>query len=204
MKAYAAACDRNKAVILEVLKRYLNQTEPSPSLPLLLEVGSGTGQHSIYFSQALPQLRWQPSDRAEQLDDIRAWQQDEPQANNLAPLELDLNQPTWPVDSADHIFTANTLHIVSLALVQRFVDGAKATLNPRGYLFIYGPFNCEGKYTSDSNAEFDIWLQQRDTNSGIRDFEFIHQALTADNCCKLIEDVQMPANNRMLVYQKNH
>ena len=204
MTAYSAACDKNKAPIAEVLTRYLKPTKTnSISPPVLLEIGSGTGQHAVYFSGVLPHIQWQPTNQAHLLANIENWRCESPQANCLPPLACDLNNAHWPLNEADHIFTANTLHIVSWPLVLRFIAGVQTTLKLNGYLFIYGPFNYAGNYTSDSNAKFDLWLKQRDTNSGIRDFEAVNKQLTANQSISLVEDVTMPANNRLLVFQKN-
>jgi hypothetical protein len=66
---------------------------------------------------------------------------------------------------------------------------------------IYGPFNYNGSFTSDSNANFDQWLRNRDPLSGIRDFEAV-MALAESAGLKLLKDNAMPANNRLLVLQK--
>lgn len=77
--------------------------------------------------------------------------------------------------------------------------GVRRVLRPGGYFCLYGPFNYQGNYTSDSNREFDLWLKQRDPAMGIRDVEAI-QALAQD--LTPIADHAMPANNRLLVWQK--
>lgn len=208
MKAYAASCDKNKQAILDVLKRYLPAQKSSVNPPeTVLEVGSGTGQHAVYFAEQLAHLNWQPSDRAQQLGDIESWRAESSANNCLAALALDLDDSDWPLKNADHIFTANTVHIVSWPRVIKLLEGVAKTLNPQGYFFIYGPFNYKGQFTCESNAGFDQWLKQRDADSGIRGFESICQNLASvknhSDRLALIEDVSMPANNRMLVFQKS-
>lgn len=207
MKAYSAACDKNKYAIAKVLQRYLAKqylekqfSEKKPAT--LLEIGSGTGQHAVFFAEQFPQLNWQPSDRAIHLMDIESWRSEAGLANCLPSIVLDLEQP-WPAINVDHIFTANTLHIVRWELVLRLLNAATNALNKGGYFFIYGPFNYAGQFTSESNASFDIWLKQRDPDSGIRDFEKIKAITCTDQAMRLVEDVIMPANNRLLVFQKN-
>jgi len=75
-------------------------------------------------------------------------------------------------------------------------------LLPKGaFLILYGPFNYNGKYTSDSNKHFDIWLKNRDHQSGIRDIEALDE-LANQAGLTLIKDVEMPANNRILQWIK--
>jgi len=173
----------------------------------VLEIGSVTGRLAVSFAEQLAHLNWQPSDRQPQLADIESWRADCAANNCLAALALDLDDVNWPLKKADHIFTANTVPIVSWPRVIKLLEGSGQTLNSQGYFFIYGPFNYNGQFTSESNAGFDQWLKQRDVDSGIRDFESICQKLAnvKDQSDKLdlIEDVTMPANNRMLVFQKS-
>ena len=79
--------------------------------------------------------------------------------------------------------------------------GVGATLPPAGVFVLYGPFHYGGKATSPSNAEFDAWLRGRDPASGVRDFEDLRD-LAAGRGLALEEDNAMPANNRLLVFQK--
>ncbi len=65
-KPYAEACDENKRPILAQLQRLFRDTRS------VLEIGSGTGQHGVFFAAALPDLIWQTSDREENLEGIRA------------------------------------------------------------------------------------------------------------------------------------
>jgi hypothetical protein len=184
MKPFSEACERNRAPILAVLKRVLARSRR------VLEIGSGTGQHAAYFAPELPHLVWQASDIAEHLPGIRQWVSAPP------PIELDVDLP-WPVIEADAVFSANTCHIMSWPQVERLFAGIGA-LAPRA-LALYGPFNYNGRHTSESNARFDAMLRGRDPASGIRDFEAI-VALAARRGLQLQEDNAMPANNRLLVF----
>lgn len=193
-KPYSQACENNKPYILPLL------TESFKQCKSVLEIGSGTGQHAVHFAQHLPWLTWQTSDVLPNHPGINQWLSECPVDNVLTPIALDLNSP-WPVNTVDAIYTANTLHIVSWTLVQKFFTGVAEHLNPNGMLCIYGPFNYQGKYTSDSNANFDLWLKQRDRNSAIRDFEAII-GLANHTELSLVDDHAMPANNRLLVFKR--
>lgn len=193
-RPFSQACENNKTAILEVLKSHFMQVDS------VLEVGSGTGQHAVFFAQQLPHLQWQPADQAEYLDGIEAWRSWAQLPNVLAPLTLNVNQP-WPVRATPAIFSANTVHIMSWAEVENFFATINTVLMPDGVFCLYGPFNYGGQYTSDSNANFDQWLKSRDPLSGIRDFEAIDK-LALQAGLSLLKDYPMPANNRCLVWVK--
>jgi predicted N-acyltransferase len=196
-KAFSQACENNKDAILSTLQTAFKNSRQ------VLEIGSGTGQHAVYFARNLPHLQWQTSDLLINHAGINQWITQYPSNNLSSPITVDLNTPwaaslTRPVDA---IFTANTLHIISWPLVHKFFDGVAQCLAKNGTLCIYGPFNYQGKFTSASNADFDLWLKDRDSGSGIRDFEAIQQlAQTAG--LTLTTDHAMPANNRLLVLTK--
>lgn len=193
-KPFSQACENNKTAILPLL------TESLKDCKTLLEVGSGTGQHAVYFAPNLPWLTWQTSDMAINHQGINLWLKEQSADNLFAPVTLDLNHD-WPIKPVDGIYTANTLHIVSWQLVEAFFNGVSQHLNQQGKLCIYGPFNYQGQYTSESNAGFDLWLKERDSESAIRDIEAI-VALAKSAGLQLINDHAMPANNRLLVFNK--
>lgn len=195
MLVTAEACERNKAPILQVLR-----TEFAASRAVL-EIGSGTGQHAVYFAAHLPQLTWQPSEVASLLPALAERLRLEGSPNLRAPIALDVRARPWPHAEADAIFTANTLHIMAWAEVEDFFHGVGAALGPGGVLCVYGPFNYHGRYTSASNAQFDAWLKARDPHSAIRDFEALN-TLAAAQELMLAADHAMPANNRTLVWRR--
>ncbi len=194
-KPYSQSCENNKAPILAVIREAFSQ-------PVTVwEIGSGTGQHACYFASELSHLIWQATDVAENLPGINAWR-DEAQLPNLnKPLALDVTNPVWSCEGMDAVFTANTLHIMGWQSVELMFERFQTYLNPLATACIYGPFNYGGKYTSDSNANFDQWLLNRDPLSGIRDFEAV-MALAENVGLRLLKDNPMPANNRLLVLQR--
>lgn len=193
-KPYAPSCDRNRDPILAVLRHHFAE------VARVLEVGSGTGQHAVHFAMKMPWLSWQCSDRAENLPGISQWLEEAMLPNTPPPIELDVDG-VWPTDRYGAVFSANTLHIMGADSVQAFFRGVGSQLGPRGSLIVYGPFNYDGKYSSDSNREFDAWLKARDPASAIRDFEWV-DTLAREQGLLLIDDVAMPANNRCLVWRK--
>jgi cyclopropane fatty-acyl-phospholipid synthase-like methyltransferase len=197
MKPFSESCERNKEPILVVLREHFARAKR------VLEIGSGTGQHAVYFAAQLPQLLWHTSDLPANHEGIRLWVEEAALANVLPPRELDmLERETWPQDEFDAIFTANTFHIMSWPAVRQAFDFIGARLAPGGMLAVYGPFNYGGDYTSESNRNFDAWLKNRNPLSGIRDFEAV-DALAQAQGLRLVEDIGMPANNRTLVWARS-
>lgn len=195
MKPFSEACEENKQPILTVLERLF------ADVLKVLEVGSGTGQHGVYFAGALPHLIWQTSDLPKHHDGIRAWLLEAVLPNLKAPIALDVGG-VWPDRSFDAVFSANTTHIMSWPQVEQMFDGIGRVLESGGCFALYGPFNFGGNYTSDSNERFDQWLRKRDPASGIRNFEDL-DSLARTNGLIFVEDIPMPANNRVLVWRRD-
>ena len=196
MLTQSEACERNKGPILEVLRAELAGSAR------VLEIGSGTGQHAVHFATHLPHLSWQPSELPENLAPLAERIRSAGTANLRPPLALDVRAARWDVGRCDAVFSANTLHIMAWSAVQQFFRGVSAVLEPHGVLCVYGPFRFHGRYTSDSNAEFDRYLKARDPDSGQRDFEAL-DALAAAAGLAFAADHAMPANNRTLVWRRS-
>ncbi|MGP5296083.1 DUF938 domain-containing protein [Psychrobacter faecalis] len=197
---FSQACENNQQPILEVLQQELKNSHH------VLEVGSGTGQHSIYFAPRLTHLHWQTSDVYANHAIINAWHAAYPAPNLYAPLSFDVSSDSVPTNKIVHapydaVFTANTLHIMSWSLVTRLFELVGDMLPLEGKFIIYGPFNENGRYSSDSNRQFDYSLRQRDSNSGIRALEDVIKVAEKQHLL-LINCYKMPANNEILVFQK--
>jgi SAM-dependent methyltransferase len=193
-RQFSAACERNQAPILAVLRDAFADTRR------VLEIGSGTGQHAVYFGANLPWLVWQTSDLPHNHASIIGWQQEARLANVLPPLALDAACADWPAGPYDAVFTSNTCHIMSWHEVQAMFEGIARVLREGGLLCVYGPFNYDGKFTSASNAQFDASLKAQAPHMGIRDFEEVNR-LALGQRLHLQADHAMPANNRLLVWR---
>jgi hypothetical protein len=194
-KPFSQACENNKEAILQVIKTVFRKPTT------VWEIGSGTGQHACHFAEGLPHLEWQATDRPENLAGINLWIEDARLSNLLPPLRLDVTDSQWPVERIAALFTANTLHIMSGEEVRLLFERLSIYLAADAKVCIYGPFNYAGAYTSESNASFDLWLKERDPQSGIKHFEDI-MGLAANSGLELQADHTMPANNRLLVLQR--
>ena len=194
MRGFSQAADNNKAAILEVLAEQL------PRQARLIEIGSGAGQHAIHMAATLNHVLWQPTDVATVLPMLTSNISEYGAANILSPTALDLATQEWPTQTYDVVYSANVMHIVSTELGENLIRGAAKMLTADGMLALYGPFKYEGNFTSSSNADFDLWLKARDEQSGIRDFEWVHD-LAARSGLQLLLDQRMPANNQTLIFK---
>lgn len=194
-KPYTESCDQNRSVILNIIRPLLLDSSS------VLEIGSGTGQHAVYFAENLPHIIWNTSDCIENIEGIQIWLADTNSQQLPPTIELDVSQKNWPVLNIDTVFTANTCHIMNQQHVEAMFKEVSKILPKGGQLIIYGPFNYNNQYTSLSNKRFDQWLKQRNSGSAIRNFETLNE-FAKQAGLNLIHDYEMPANNRILHWKK--
>lgn len=194
-KPHAPATERNREPILGVLRRHFADRHH------VLEIGSGTGQHAIHFAAALPHLIWQTSEQPQYLPGIRLWLAEAQLPNTPEPVALDVNAPPALSRRYDAIFSANTLHIMSWPEVERLFALLPSLMTSGALFCCYGPFNYGGRFTSASNAQFDAALKLDDPRRGIRDIEAV-DALAHNAGLVMIEDAEMPANNRCITWRR--
>lgn len=194
-KPYAESCDQNREPILAVLREVLADCGD------VLEVGSGTGQHAVYFARHLSGLTWHTSDLPECHPGIRAWLQEAGLSNVRGPLALDVRDTLWPLDAVDVVFSANTTHIMSWPAVASLFQGAARVLPGGGLLCLYGPFAQDGQHTSPGNARFDAWLRSRDPDSGVRDLKDLDR-LADEYGLHRAASYPMPTDNRIVVWRR--
>ncbi len=191
---FSQACENNKAPILEKLCEVFGL--PSK----ILEIGTGTGQHAVHFAQALPHLQWQPSDHpdAAHLSLLRL---EQAALSNIRPMiKLDVGREPWPVSGINGVFSANTAHIMAWTEVEQMFHGIGQRLTAQAAFCLYGPFNDQGRSTSESNQQFDRHLRARAPHMGIRDLDDLNNLAGAAGLT-LESNVAMPANNNLLVFK---
>ena len=175
----------------------------------VLEVGSGTGQHSAEFARLAPNLTWWPSDiYPSHLASIEAWRRHAGLANLRAPQRIDLTDPAWSWTADGQAGAAlsamlciNVLHIAPWRVAQNLIAGAGRLLRDGGQLFVYGPFMRNGQHTAPSNAAFDASLRAENPDWGVRDLADLN-ALAQEAGLTAAEIVPMPANNLVLVFAR--
>jgi cyclopropane fatty-acyl-phospholipid synthase-like methyltransferase len=194
---FSQACENNKAPILALLQQVFADRQR------VLEIASGTGQHACHFAAHMPWLEWQPTELASNLAVLHPRCAAYSGTNLLPEQLLDVREQPWPLPVPDALFSANSLHIMAWTAVEQLFEALHSGAPQDVVLALYGPFNYGGQYTSDSNARFDQWLAQQHPDSAIRDFEAVDK-LASQAGFKLRADKGMPANNRLLVWHKQH
>lgn len=195
-KPFSPACERNQQPILEVLQQIIDEQDRR-----LLEIGSGTGQHAVFLAPHFPQVEWYPTDVQANLKGINLWLEEARIPNIQKPQRVEIGKDELPKLKFDVIFTANTFHIMHWKEVKSLIKQFGGRLREGARVAIYGPFKYDGKFTSQSNEEFDQSLKAKDPMSGIRSFEDVNNNMIK-NGFELVMDVKMPANNQMLIYRR--
>lgn len=193
---FSQACENNKQPISNILQTVF--TQPG----LIVEIGSGSGQHSVHMALALPHAIWQPTDVGETLASINAYGHQSGLDNINPALVLDVLTTPWPLAKAEGVFSANTAHIMPWRAVAAMFVGVAGLLEANCSFCLYGPFNYKGEFTANGNARLDSWARSINPESGIRDSEAV-VALAEQNSLVLVEDHTMPANNRLLQFEKH-
>lgn len=194
-KVFSPSVARNRDPILAVLSLYLGKDDR------VLEIGSGTGEHAIHFAGALKDLHWITSDVEENHSMITEWLKSAQLKNLHGPELLKIGKNDFPERPFTHVFTANTLHIMSWKECKSLFKLVGKRLREGSLVFFYGPFNYGGRYTSPGNEEFDNSLKRRGSGSGLRDFEDVLNSMLKAGF-KLLKDHEMPANNRLLIFER--
>ena len=193
-KPFSQACENNKQVILTQLQQFFAHCK------LVLEIGTGTAQHATFFAPQLPHLTWQTSDMPDRHQGIHLWLEEFPATNLKQPVSFTLGRDPWPLASADAVFTANTTHIMQPSEAREMQQMVAENLPVAGVFCQYGPFNINGEFTSDSNRDFNDFLLA-EGYGGIRDLQELQD--WAGEQLTLTEVVEMPANNKLLVWHKS-
>ncbi len=195
-RQFAPATQRNRDVILEVLRRTL------PATGLVLEVASGSGEHVVHFARHLPALVFQPSDpNPEALASIAAWAAAGGLGNVRPPVQLDVCQPFWPIANAAALVCINMIHISPWEATLGLISGAAAILPEGAPLYLYGPYVRAGVETAPSNLAFDRSLRERNPAWGVRRLEDVAAAAASAGFAGP-DITEMPANNLSVVFKR--
>lgn len=206
-RQYAAATERNRKPILEILLNVL------PHSGTILEIASGTGEHAVYFADKFKDCGWLPTDVNPQARaSIVAWTKHYGCKNVYPPLELDVTEPVWIVENQTAtgllnnspivaIININMIHISPWSACLGLMAGAGRILAVGGVLYLYGPFKVDGEHTAASNVAFDEYLRAQNREWGVRNLDDVITAAKAEHLT-LKQTYQMPANNLSVVFER--
>lgn len=196
MKKHAPATERNREAILAVLREEL------PPSGTVLEIAAGSGEHAVFFAQALLDNDWLPTDPSQEaLASIAAYAGEAQLPNLQAPLELDAASHDWPVTEAAAIVCINMVHISPWAATIGLMEGAARILSGKNApLILYGPYFEQRAEPAPSNLDFDLSLRSRNPEWGIRNAEKLDSLAQRHGMHRSARH-EMPANNLMLVYR---
>lgn len=195
-KPFSAACERNRLPILKVLQEVITREDKR-----LLEIGSGTGQHATYFAPYFTHMIWVTSDVKDNHSGIKMWLDESGASNIVGPGEFKVGESDFPNGHFDVVYTANTFHIMSWDECVTLMNMLGQNLSGESKVLIYGPFKYSGKFTSQSNQDFDRSLKSISPNQGIRNVEDVIECMKK-NGFELVKDYEMPANNRLLYFRR--
>lgn len=192
------SAERNRGPIIDALAPLL-----ASASGMLLEIGSGTGQHAVALAAAFPDLDWQPSDPFDvHLDSISAWATESGLTNVRAPIWLDAAE-RWPdLGRLAGVLAINVIHIAPWAVAKGLVRGAAAALAKGAPLVFYGPFKKAGRHTSEGNTKFDALLRAEDPTWGVRDVDELSELACAVGL-GTPSVTPMPSNNCLVCYRRS-
>lgn len=194
-KPFAPATERNSLPILNVIHHEFERASS------VLEIGSGTGQHAVCFGKALSHLAWQTSELAEHHAGIDTWLGEAGLPNVKRPIELDVMTAEVSPQSYDAAYSANTAHIMSFPAVVKMFSLVSSALRDDGVFCLYGPFKQGGEFSTQSNADFDNSLRERNSEMGIRDIEVLDKLGESGGMVRQ-RLYAMPANNCLVIWVK--
>lgn len=197
----AWAGSRNRDPILAVFKEKLPRDSAD-----VLEFASGSGMHVNYFAPHFKHLRFQPTEKdTEVFDNIKKLSQEYGNENVSAPLHLDLTKPeTWLIPGKANAFSAifciNIFQVAPISIADGMMECAAGLLDEKGILMIYGPFQDNGTFTTESNENFHKALASTGVSEwGLKDIGDLKKA-TESHGLELKEKIDMPSNNFVLIF----
>ncbi|KEG13373.1 methylase [Trypanosoma grayi] len=225
------SCNYNSDPIGDVLEGLLRAKRLGSSVGggvEVLELASGSGQHAVYMTRRFPPsfiARWVCTDLPEMLPGICRWLQEDgkqhaalvqqPHALSFTDTEsrwIEIRQLACTSTSNtvngtareigyDLVFTSNSLHIAPWEACCVLFRRLPLVVRPGGMFIVYGAFNYNGTFTTESNRRFDARLKQSHPWCGIREKEAV-ESLLAQQGFTLEEDYAMPDNNRCLCFRR--
>ena len=201
-RLFFSATQRNRDCIGDLLSRIIKQKGS------ILEIGSGSGEHGIFFQKRFPEIKWHTSDpNLIHRKSISSWIKHEelskkmPQPINLDVEKIPWNIPVKLINSLQGIVSINMIHVAHWSCTIALFRESRKLLNKGQFVMLYGPFKIKNKHTSQSNYLFDNSLKMQNDNWGIRNLEEVSDEAKKNSFFQE-EIINMPANNLSIIYRK--
>lgn len=199
-RLFSPSAARNRDPIRDVFVKYM------PRAGTVIEIASGTGEHVAHLAAAAPGLRFLPGDPDDaSRASIAAWAA-ELRLNNIDPPHaVDVTIDDWHQAFApcEGMVSINMVHIAPFEAAIGLFTGAGAVLKKGGRFFLYGPFSQNGVHRAPSNEAFDASLKSRNPRWGVRDLDLEIMPLAAAASLFVVATEEMPANNLVVIFEKN-
>ncbi len=200
-RLFFPATQRNRDCIADALSRIIKKGA-------VLEIGSGGGEHGVFFQKRFPHIIWQTSDPDSlHRKSINSWIGHEELNKKMPkPLELDVENIPWKLpwklsQSVQGIVSINMIHVARWTCTKALFKGAGKLLKGGQFFFLYGPFKIGNKHTSQSNYFFDNSLKMQNDLWGIRNIEEVTDEAKKNGFFQE-NIISMPANNFSIIYKK--
>ena len=201
-RLFFSATKRNKDSIGDVLSRIIKKNGS------ILEIGSGSGEHGVFFQKRFPEILWQTSDpELVNRKSIISWiEYEELNKKMPQPIELDVEKIPWKIPlnlkySLQGIVSINMIHVAQWSCTVNLFKESGKLLTKGKFLMLYGPFKIFNKHTSQSNYFFDNSLKMRNGLWGIKNLDEVCDE-SEKNGFSQESIIKMPANNFSIIYRK--
>ena len=200
-RLFFPATQRNRDCIGDVLSKIIKKGS-------VLEIGSGSGEHGVFFQKRFPEIIWQTSDPdLVYRKSISSWIKYEDLTEIMPqPLEIDVEKIPWKIPlklahSLQGIVSINMIHVAQWSCTIALFRESRKLLKKGQFLILYGPFKICNKHISQSNYLFDNSLKMQNDLWGIKNLEEVCNESMKNGFFQ--EDIiKMPANNFSIIYRK--
>jgi hypothetical protein len=201
-RLFFPATQRNKVGIENVLSKIIKNNGA------ILEIGSGSGEHGVFFQKCFPEIIWQTSDpELVHRKSISSWIEHEELNEKMPqPLVLEVEEIPWQIPHKlsvclQGIVSINMIHVAQWPCTSALFRESGKLLNLGQFLILYGPFKVGNKHTSQSNYLFDNSLKMQNEFWGIRNLEDVSDEAKKNGFFQE-KIIKMQANNFSIIYRK--
>lgn len=184
------------AAINEVLHDFITRDDHR-----ILEIGSGFGEAATQLAPEFPWIEWYPTEGSSRLKTLSTKIAESGIRNIQKPVRMEVGKDELPKLKYDVIFTQNSFHNMQWKECKSLMKQFAGRLREGSRVIIYGPFKYDGQFSTPAHEALDKEIKTKDPLKGIRSFEDVNNVMIK-NGFELIDDIDMPEDNQMLVYNR--